>query len=77
MNAFTMKEYVAGGAPYLYPSAGDPLPPGGAKVLLLTVGGVCVTGCWSSDGAYLGWAPLPKRDKEKEMTLCIQSLSAY
>lgn len=75
MNAktFTHKEYVAGGAPYLYPGAGDPRPPGGAKVQLLTKGGICVTGTWSDNGTYLGWAPLPKRDKEKEAKLCIRS----
>jgi hypothetical protein len=60
-----MKTYVAGTAEYRYPGAGDPVPPGGAKVLLLTIGGVCVVGSW--DARYcVAWAPLPKRDKEKE-----------
>lgn len=67
-------EYVASDAlRYLYPRAGDPLPPGGAKVLLLTCGGTCVVGQWPSDpraaGYYAGWAPLPKRDKGKEASL--------
>lgn len=66
-----MKEYVAADdVSYRYPGAGDPRPPGGAKVLLLTVGGVCVTGSWSDDGRFLAWAPLPKRNKEKEKSLC-------
>jgi hypothetical protein len=52
---------------FRYPGAGDARPPGGAKVLLLTLGGVCVIGCWSEQS--VGWAPLPKRDKEKERRL--------
>lgn len=63
------KGYLAGGQAYFYPGAGDPVPPGGAKVLLLTVGGICVTGNWCPDGRFLGWAPLPTRDKIKEATL--------
>jgi len=62
----TAKGYVAGGQPFLYPKVGDPSPPGGAKVLLLTKGGICTTGAWSPDGRFLGWAPLPSRDKTKE-----------
>ncbi len=50
---------------YRYPGAGDPRPPGGAKVLLLTIGGVCTTGYWG-DPFFIGWAPLPGRNKEKE-----------
>jgi hypothetical protein len=52
-----------------YPQAGDPLPPGGSKVLLLTIGHVCVSGPWTDDGRYVAWAPLPKRDKSKEQAL--------
>lgn len=59
--------YVAGGDAYRYPHVGDPRPPGGAKVLLLTKGGVCVVGNWSDD--VIGWAPLPRRDMTKEATL--------
>ena len=51
---------------YRYPAAGDHLPPAGAQVLLLTRGGICVRGPWSGDGRYLGWCPLPQRDKAKE-----------
>ncbi len=65
MNA-TAKGYLAGGQTFLYPAAGDPVPPGGAKVHLLTRDGICVDGPWSGDGRFLGWSPLPKRDKEKE-----------
>lgn len=54
---------------FMYPGVGDPQPPGGAKVLLLTIGGVCVTGQWQNNGHFLGWAPMPKRDKEKEACL--------
>lgn len=61
-----MIDHIDGEAVYRYPDAGDPRPPGGAKVLLLTVGHVLVTGPWSDDGRYLAWAPLPKRNKDKE-----------
>ena len=64
-----MKDYLAGGAPFQYPDAGDEKPPGGAKVQLLTKGGICVSGSWNDSGAFLGWAPLPKRDKAKEARL--------
>jgi hypothetical protein len=58
--------YLSGIADYRYPEAGDPLPPGGAKVLLLTKHGICVTGPWTSDKRYIAWSPLPKRDRRKE-----------
>jgi hypothetical protein len=62
-----VRDYLAEHQPeYRYPAAGDPEPPGGAKVLLLTKGGVCVTGTWAPTGAFLAWAPMPKRDREKE-----------
>lgn len=53
---------------YRYPGAGDPTPPGGAKVLLLTRYGMCIIGTWPTLSA-IGWAPLPKRDREKEVGL--------
>ena len=58
--------YIAGNATWRYPGAGDPLPLGGAKCLLLTVGGVCIIGSWSNPKGLLAWAPLPSRNKEKE-----------
>jgi hypothetical protein len=63
--------YVAGRVDeYLYPSLGDERPPGGAKVLLLTKGGICIVGQWrlvdESAGYVVGWAPLPKRDHARE-----------
>ncbi len=61
------KTYVASPEyKFLYPSAGDPLPPGGAKVLLLTRGGVCIVGTWNDSGFFTAWAPLPSRNKSKE-----------
>lgn len=44
-----------------------------SKVLLLTVGGVAVTGNWTGKfGQYfIAWAPLPKRDKAQEARLGI------
>lgn len=60
-----MTDYLAGGHEFLYPHAGDPLPPENTKVLLLTCGGVCTTGSWNKHWC-MGWLPLPKRNKEKE-----------
>lgn len=57
--------YLAGDPAYRYPGAGDPLPdPLTAKCLLLTIGGVCVVGSWGPGN--VAWAPLPKRNHEKE-----------
>lgn len=67
--------YVSGIANYRYPAAGDPLPPGGAKVLLLTKHGICVTGPWTNDKRYIAWSPMPKRDREKEAL--IEGASPY
>lgn len=53
------KDYVAGEVGYLYPAAGADLPPDGAKVLLLTSGGIPVTGIWPSDARYMVWSPMP------------------
>lgn len=62
--------YVAGKVDeYLYPGLGDAKPPGGADVHLLTIGGICVRGCWNDDGRYLGWAPMPKRNHAREEEL--------
>jgi hypothetical protein len=62
-----VKSYLAGPAEeYFYPAAGDEKPPGGADVHLLTVGGVCVRGQWKDNAGFIGWAPLPKRNHEKE-----------
>lgn len=60
------QKYQAGGEEYLYPEAGDECPHKGAKVQLLTKGGVHTNGPWLNNGFYLGWLPLPKRNREKE-----------
>lgn len=67
----TDKTYVVGTHEFQYPGAGDALPPGGAKVHLLTVGGICVDGQWRDGQGFLGWAPLPRRNKEKEKAIGI------
>lgn len=36
-------------------------PPRGAKLLLLTSGGVAALGPWSDGSNYIAWSPLPKR----------------
>ena len=69
-----MTQYQSGGEEFLYPSAGDPYPLQDHKVILLTKGGVCVVGTWN-DYWYLGWLPLPKRNKEKEAQIEIKSSS--
>lgn len=51
---------------YRYPKSGDPKPPGGADVLLLTKGGIAVRGVWRDDGSVIAWCPMPKRNKTKE-----------
>mgnify|MGYP001010898610 CR=1 FL=1 len=61
----TSKSYVVGDLEFQYPGAGDKIPPGGAKVHLLTVGGICIDGHWPTPGC-IAWAPLPKRNKDKE-----------
>lgn len=67
------KGYLAGEVKeYFYPELGDPQPPGGADVHLLTNGGICVRGTWPKDnrnGSILGWAPLPKRNHAREAQL--------
>ena len=60
-----MTDYLAGGAEFLYPHAGDAKPPMATKVLLLTRGGICTTGFWNNHWC-MGWLPLPKRNMEKE-----------
>lgn len=42
-----------------------------AKVLLLTIGRVAVTGNWYGPYGqnFIAWAPLPRRDKEQEARL--------
>lgn len=57
--------YQSGGNEWLYPNAGDGLPAGGAKVLLLTKGGIATIGAWDPFFC-VGWLPLPKRNKDKE-----------
>lgn len=55
------KNYVAGRAGFMFPGLGEASPPGGAKVLLLTTGGIAVFGTWSNDGRYQAWSPLPRK----------------
>lgn len=61
--------YAAGKAQMLYPALGDPRPPGGARVLLKTRGGVCIQGHWNDDGFYVAWSLLPAGDKDKEQRM--------
>jgi len=59
-------QHLAGDAWWRYPRAGDPMPPGSTKLLLLTKGGICIVGQWIDDGFFTAWSPLPARDKAKE-----------
>lgn len=70
MTSTPARDYIAGVPVWHYPGAGDALPPGGAKCLLLTEGGICVTGTWRPDGGFIAWSPMPKRSKLKEALLC-------
>ena len=69
-------KYQAGGAEYLYPGAGDKAPLAGAKVQLLTIGGVHTSGPWANNGFYLGWLPLPKRNSAKEEICLLEKNNA-
>lgn len=45
----------------------------GGKAILLTTGGIAVLGSLGEDKrGYIGWAPLPDRDPEKERELGIR-----
>lgn len=55
------KGYVAGTAGYLFPALGDARPAGGARVLVLTEGGACISATWSDRADYLAWSPMPRR----------------
>lgn len=57
------------GPEWLYPGAGDEVPPRGEKLYLLTKGHVAVTGVWRNDGSFIAWQHLHKRNKEKESKL--------
>jgi hypothetical protein len=59
-----MTTYQAGGTPFLYPDLGDELPSKGAKVNLLTIGGISTTGPYNPDFC-IGWAPLNSVDQSK------------
>ena len=65
-NAMTNYQADPEGGEYLYPRSGDPAPRVGAKVQLLTIGGVHTNGPWRDDGSCIGWLPLPKRNMGKE-----------
>lgn len=57
--------YLAGDdVEYRYPAAGDEPAPRGTKLLILTIGGICTDGFWVEGS--LAWAPMPKRNREKE-----------
>jgi hypothetical protein len=51
---------------YRYPAVGDPKPTSGTKVLVLTEGGICMATAWLDVPFFVAWAPVPKRNKEKE-----------
>lgn len=59
--ALSEKGYVAGRLGYLYPALGESKPPGGAKVLILNQGGVCISGTWSDNAGFIAWSPMPLR----------------
>lgn len=67
-HAEAQKETVIPGQ-YMYPGLGDPVPDGGETVLLLTIGGACVTGTWKLDSGFIGWCRKPKRSRAKEDAL--------
>lgn len=71
MTSTSAAEYVACETTmFRYPPVHPP-PPGGAKVQLLTTGGVCVLGHWKPNAGFIAWAPLAKRDKQLEKQLAL------
>jgi hypothetical protein len=54
---------------FRYPAGGDEPAPLGAKVQILTEGGICIHAIWQDDSGFIAWAPLPKRDHEREAKL--------
>lgn len=59
--------YQAGaeGGEFIYPHIDKRWPEPGAKVSLLTKGGIHTTGPWDASFC-VAWLPLPKRNKDKE-----------
>jgi hypothetical protein len=57
-------DYVAAGPGQVYWRF-ERCPHVGAKVLLLTIGGVCITGPWHGELGefYQAWSPMPKRGR--------------
>lgn len=60
-----LKDYQSGGQEFLYPDAGDEAPSKGAKVNVLTIGGISTTSDWDPSFC-IGWYPLNNRDRKKE-----------
>lgn len=53
--------------PWLYPQQIP--PPRGAKLFLLTQGGVATTGTWVDDGSFIAYHPIFRRDREYERSI--------
>ena len=61
-----MIPHVTGDDEWLYPAAGDPEPPVGTKIFILTHGDVAIVGVWRVEMRDKGWRPLFRRNMEKE-----------
>jgi hypothetical protein len=48
---------------------------GGAKCLLLTIGGILITGNWTGEvgDSFLAWAPMPRRNKALEAAIIAEA----
>lgn len=55
---------AASGEVYWRDPEDDP-PPRGAKLLILTSGGVAVFGEWTNQSNFVAWSPLPKKKIQK------------
>jgi hypothetical protein len=61
------KGYLASATPeWSYPEAGDPPAPLGTTIQLLNSGGASTKGQWTDESNFIAWAPLLKRNKDKE-----------
>lgn len=68
VEAQVIERYLAAPNPEFRHPQDDP-PPLGTKLLILTRGGVTVTGLWDPEQGSIAWAPMPKVSPELKAQL--------
>ncbi len=67
------KGYLASATPeWSYPEAGDEPAPLGTMIQLLNSGGSSTKGQWTTGSNFIAWAPLLKRNRDKERLIAAQ-----